>query len=85
MVAPNVVIVAFDHGFSDTTRPMVLQSNVEAAVRIEDDVWIAANVTISKGVTIGSGSIVGANSFVNSDVAPNSIVAGVPARIVGSR
>ena len=85
MIAPNVVIVAFDHGTSDTRRPMVSQPNVEAAVRIEDDVWIAANVTIGKGVTIGSGSIVGANSFVSSDVAPKSIVAGVPARLVRSR
>lgn len=85
MVAPNVVIVAFDHGSRDTTQPMVSQPHVEKAVRIEDDVWIAANTTISKGVTIGSGSIVGANSFVNSDVAPKSIVAGVPARIVRSR
>lgn len=85
MVAPNVVIVAFDHGSRDTTRPMVSQPNVEASVRIEDDVWIAANVTIGKGVTIGSGSIIGANSFVRSDVAPKSIVAGVPARLIRSR
>jgi acetyltransferase-like isoleucine patch superfamily enzyme len=85
MVAPNVVIVAFEHGSKDTTQPMVSQPNIEAAVRIDDDVWIAANVTISKGVTIGSGSIVGANSFVNCDVAPKTVVAGVPARIVRSR
>lgn len=85
MVAPNVVIVAFDHGSRDRTQPMVSQPQVEETVRIEDDVWIAANTTISKGVTIGSGSIVGANSFVNSDVAQNSIVAGVPARLIRSR
>lgn len=85
MIAPNVVIVAFDHGFSDTKIPMVHQPHVSEAVRIEDDVWIGANVTISKGVIIGSGSIVGANSFVNADVAPKSIVAGVPARLVRQR
>lgn len=85
MIAPNVVIVAFDHGTVDTNVPMVRQPNVEAPVTIEDDVWIAANVTIGKGITIGAGSIIGANSFVKASVEPRSIVAGVPARLIRTR
>lgn len=85
MIAPNVVIVAFDHGFDRTDIPMVLQESVEKAILIEDDVWIGANVTISKGVTIGAGTIVGANSFVNRDVDSMCVYAGVPARMIARR
>ena len=85
MIAPNVVIVAFDHGTMKKSIPMTKQPNVEAPVIIEDDVWIGANVTICKGVTIGSGSIIGANSLVRSDVAPMSIAGGVPAKLIGMR
>ncbi|MGL3820777.1 acyltransferase [Sphingopyxis sp. R3-92] len=85
MIAPNVVIVAFDHGIGSLDIPMVQQANVEAAVHIEDDVWIGANVTIGKGVRVGKGSVIGANSYLNRDVPPYSIVGGVPAKVIKSR
>jgi acetyltransferase-like isoleucine patch superfamily enzyme len=85
MIAPNVVIIAFNHGFADIELPMALQPNIEAPVFIEDNVWIAANCTIGSGVKIGKGSIVAANSFVNKDVPPYNIVGGVPAKIIKSR
>jgi maltose O-acetyltransferase len=56
-----------------------------ADVEIGDYVWIGANAFIGGGITIGSNSVVGANSVVTSDVPPDSIVAGVPARVVGSK
>lgn len=85
MIAPNVVIVAFNHGYADDLLPMALQSFTEAPIYIEDDVWIASNCTIVKGIRIGKGSIIGANSFVNKDVPPFSIMGGVPAKLLRSR
>jgi acetyltransferase-like isoleucine patch superfamily enzyme len=85
MIGPNVVIVAFNHGFSRINIPMKNQKNEEEAINIGNDVWIGANVTISKGVSIGQGSIIAANSFVNKDVPAYSIAGGVPARVIGSR
>jgi acetyltransferase-like isoleucine patch superfamily enzyme len=85
MIAPNVVIVAFDHGHQRADSPMVDQANVESPVIIEDDVWIAANVTIGKGVTIGRGTVIGANSFVRNSIPEFSIAGGVPAKVVRSR
>lgn len=85
MIAPNVVIVAFSHGYEDIEVPMSKQKNIEDAVIIEDDVWIASNCTIAKGVRIGKGSIIGANSFVNKNVPPYSIFGGVPAKFIRSR
>ena len=85
MIAPNVVIVAFNHGFGKIEIPMVDQKNSEAPIFIENNVWIASNCTIGKGVRIGEGAIIAANSFVNKDVLAFSIVGGVPAKIIKSR
>ena len=85
MIAPNCVIVAFDHGNSDLDTPMIDQPYVEAPIVIEDDVWIAANSTIKKGVRLGHGCIVGANSLVTKNVEPYAIVGGVPAKVLKSR
>lgn len=48
-----------------------------------DGAMIMARATIVGGVRIGEGAQVGANSFVGSDVADYTVVAGVPARIIG--
>lgn len=85
MIAPGCCIVAFDHGTRLSAGPMIRQPLIEAPVRIEDDVWIAANCTITRGVTIGAGAIVAANSVVTTDVAPRSIVGGIPARLLKVR
>jgi acetyltransferase-like isoleucine patch superfamily enzyme len=47
--------------------------------------WIGVNATIVGSITIGANSIIGAGALVNKDVLPNSIVAGVPAKIIGMR
>ena len=44
---------------------------------------IGSNATIVSGVTIGEGALVGAVAVVTKDVADWTIVAGVPARVVG--
>jgi acetyltransferase-like isoleucine patch superfamily enzyme len=85
MIAPNVNIIAFNHGYEHKDIPMVNQKNIEEPIVIEDNVWIAANCTIGKGVYISTGAIVAANSFVNKDVSCYSIVGGVPARVIGNR
>lgn len=45
--------------------------------------WLAGNVTVLGPCVIGEHAVVGAGSLVRSDVAPFTIVAGVPARIIG--
>ena len=55
-----------------------------APVVIEDDAWVGFNATVLKGVTIGRGAVVGAASVVTADVPPWTVVAGNPARRIGS-
>ena len=44
---------------------------------------IGSNVTILAGVTIGEGALIGAGAVVTKSVPPHTIVAGVPARVMG--
>ena len=49
---------------------------------VENDVWIGPGARLLGAITVGQNSIVGANAVVTKDVAANSIVAGVPARVI---
>ena len=54
-------------------------------VVIGADAWIGAHAVVLAGVTTGDGAIVGAGAVVTKDVPAYAIVAGVPARMIGSR
>ena len=51
-------------------------------VVIGDHVWIGTRAIIMKGVHIGDGAIIAAGAIVTKDVPPNTIVAGVPAKVI---
>lgn len=51
-------------------------------ITIDAGCWICSSATICGGVTIGENSIVAAGAVVTRDVPANSIVAGVPAKVV---
>lgn len=53
-------------------------------IEIHDNVYIGADAIINMGVTIGKNCIVAAGAIVTHDVPENSVVAGVPAKIIGS-
>jgi UDP-2-acetamido-3-amino-2,3-dideoxy-glucuronate N-acetyltransferase len=46
---------------------------------------IGSGAVIMGGVTVGAGALVGAGAVVTRDVAPNTVVAGVPARLMRGR
>jgi maltose O-acetyltransferase len=51
-------------------------------ITIEDGAWLGSRVTILPGVTVGAGAIVGHGAVVTRSVAPNTMVGGVPARVL---
>ena len=51
-------------------------------INVGNNVFIGNNVIILPGVTIGDNVVVGAGAIVTKDVPSNSIVAGIPARVV---
>ena len=62
--------------------PAKRQSMSYAPIHIGKNVWIGANATVLAGVTIGDGAVVAAEAVVTKDVEPNTIVGGVPAKVI---
>jgi acetyltransferase-like isoleucine patch superfamily enzyme len=84
MFANGCFITDADHRFDDPLRPVPWQGfTTKGPTRIGDNVWCGANVVITSGVTIGERCVIGANSVVTHDVPAFSVVAGVPARVIG--
>ncbi len=75
-LGPHVVFTDDPH----PACPRYLECVLGATV--EDQVSIGGNVTVLPGVRIGRGALVGAGSVVTSEVAPQTVVAGNPARFV---
>lgn len=96
-ICEGVVIedcVFVGHGVMFTNDRYPRAANPDGSLQTEAD-WtveptlvkrnasIGSNATIMCGVTIGEGALVGAGAVVNKDVPDYSIVAGVPARLIG--
>ncbi len=79
LIAAGAILVSQGHPINPPRWGRV----VSKPVQIGNEVWIGVNATILPGVTIGNNSIVAAGAVVSHDVPPNSIVAGVPARVIG--
>lgn len=79
-IGHHTIIITSDHeiGPSDFRAGPVNPKSVT----IGDGAWIAAGAIVMPGVTIGAGSVVSAGTLVHKDVPPNSVMAGVPGRIV---
>ena len=60
----------------------VLQGPKGTHVDIGDNVILGAGCKIIGNVKIGSNCIIGANAVVTHDIPPNTVAAGVPARVI---
>ena len=81
-LAQGITVTALNHNFSDPSLRIDEQGVSTKAVVIGDDVWIGANAVILPGVTIGSHVVVAAGAVVTKDVPANTLVCGVPAKII---
>ena len=78
LIGPKVNLITENHPIDPGDRKALVLSPVV----VKRNAWIGASATILPGVTIGENSVVAAGAVVTSDVQPNTIVGGVPARII---
>ncbi|MES2140178.1 MAG: sugar O-acetyltransferase [Bacteroidota bacterium] len=78
MIAPKVSLLTEGHPVSVSNR----RTLTTGKIIIKKNAWIGANATILQGVTIGENSIVAAGAVVSKDVPDNTIVGGIPAKII---
>jgi acetyltransferase-like isoleucine patch superfamily enzyme len=79
MIGPNVSLLTAGHPLEPSQRRAV---TIGKPIAIERNVWIAAGATIIGGVTVGENAVVAAGAVVTRDVPPNTLVGGVPARVI---
>jgi galactoside O-acetyltransferase len=82
LVGPNVVIRTANHNFSKPEQLINEQGHNFNDIQIGENVWIGSNCVILSGVKIGEGAVIAAGAVVNKVVDKNTIVGGVPARVI---
>ncbi len=78
LIGPNVQLITENHPIKPSERKALdLKS-----ILIKRNVWIGAGAIILPGVTVGENSVVAAGLVVTKDVPMNTVVGGVPARVI---
>ncbi|MEZ9140962.1 MULTISPECIES: DapH/DapD/GlmU-related protein [unclassified Shewanella] len=85
LIASRVYITDHDHDFSNVQDKPIDWPLKSQEVIIGENTWIGEGVCILKGVIIGSNCVVGANSVVTKSMPCNSVLAGVPAKVISKR
>jgi acetyltransferase-like isoleucine patch superfamily enzyme len=80
LIGPRVNLVTENHPMDPKDR----RALITKPIVIKRNAWIGAGATILPGVTVGENSVVAAGAVVSKDVPANTIVAGIPAKVIKS-
>ncbi|NVK00691.1 MAG: acyltransferase [Oceanospirillaceae bacterium] len=85
LIGYGAKILSRNHVIPSVGRSFIDSGHVAKKVVIGKDCWIGANSIILPGVRLGDGVVVAAGSVVTKSQASNSIVGGVPAKLIRKR
>jgi len=77
-IGPKVSLLTEGHPLSPEQR----HSLTVAPICIKRKAWIGANATILQGVTVGENAVVAAGAVVTKNIPDNTVVGGIPAKII---
>ena len=78
LIGPKVNLITENHPLDPADRKALIGK----PIHIKRNAWIGAAATILPGVTIGQNAVVAAGAVVSKDVAANTVVGGVPAKVL---
>lgn len=78
LIAPKVSLLSEGHPIESENRHSLKVGHIH----IKKNAWIGANATILQGVTIGENAVIASGSVVSKDVPDNTVVGGIPAKII---
>lgn len=78
LIAPKVSLLSEGHPIEPENRHALIPK----PIHIKKNAWIGAGATILQGVTIGENAVVASGAVVSKDVPDNTIVGGIPAKII---
>lgn len=73
-----------NHIFSDSRKLIREQGTTSKGIKIGNNVWVGAKATFLDGCEVGNNSVVAAGAVVNGIYPDNSIIGGIPAKILKS-
>ena len=84
-VAPCCGFYPYEHGIEAGTAIHRQPLHTRGDIEIGDGAWLGYGASVLSGGSVGAGGVVGAGAVVTRAVPANSIVAGVPAKIIAER
>ena len=78
LIGPKVSLITESHPLNPSERKSLLVKPIV----IKRNAWIGAGATILPGVTVGENAVVAAGAVVSKDVPANTVVAGIPAKVI---
>ena len=73
-----------NHNFNDNTKLIREQGVTSKGIKIGNNVWVGAKATFLDGCIVGNNSVVAAGAVVNGIYPDNSIIGGIPAKVLKS-
>lgn len=82
MIADNVRFYPWDHKFSKGSKPFSEMDGEVREITIGNNCWLGTGCIILAGVKIGNNCVIAAGSVVTKSFLDDSLIAGVPAKII---
>lgn len=79
-IGPSCGFYTANHPLNYTRRNQGLEKALP--IKVGNNCWFGANVSVMPGVTIGAGCVIAAGAVVTKNMPDNSLIAGVPAKVI---
>ena len=85
MTGQHIRFHSENHNYADVSKLTKDQGVTHREIKIGNNCWIGAETVFIDDVSLGDGCVVGANAVITKTSPSNSVIAGVPAKILKFR